>query len=71
MKELFKIENGMRVANLENIEEHIKSTRKLVEEVIAKYNSDPENKERLAIRGGTRRPRDPDEQRVLDSFKLK
>lgn len=60
----------MRVMTMDQIKEIIAGKDELVKRVIEEYNSKPTTKVK-AIRGGTRRKRCPDEQRVLDSFKLK
>lgn len=61
----------MRTMTLDEVIKFSRTKEKdeLVERVIKSYNE--RNPDRPAIRGGSRRPRNPDEQRVLDSFNLK
>lgn len=61
----------MRVLSLEKIKSVTKNSNAAVAEVVQIYNSKPENSNRLAIKGGTRKTRCTDEAKVLSRFDLK
>ena len=61
----------MRALRYEDVTKIVKATDARVNDVITRYNEKEENKTIQAVKGGTRRPRDKEEQRVLDAFKLK
>lgn len=61
----------MRTLRYEDVKKIVKATDERVTDVIRRYNEKEENKTIQAVKGGTRRPRDNEEQRVLDAFKLK
>lgn len=61
----------MRALRYEDVTKIVKATDVRVNDVITRYNEKEENKTIQAVKGGTRRPRDKEEQRVLDAFKLK
>lgn len=61
----------MRILTFEKIQEVTEKSNSIVNEVVNLYNSKPQNSKRLAIKGGTRRPRCKDEEKALSRFTLK
>ncbi|WP_342527200.1 hypothetical protein MKY84_01155 [Chryseomicrobium sp. FSL W7-1435] len=61
----------MRELSLAKIQQITKKSDAAVLEVVKLYNAKPENSDRKAVKGGTRRPRCKDEEKVLSRFSLK
>lgn len=55
----------MRELTLAKIQQVAKNSDAAVSEVVKLYNAKPENSDRKAVKGGTRRPRCKDEEKVL------
>lgn len=58
----------MRILKIDEIKKFTKQTQPIVDRAVAEYNKNCKDK---LIRNGTRRERNEEEQKALDSFTLK